>query len=79
MSHQISNEARTLANALIRHSFKTSPEEAIEQLTLLYLYKPDSQKQNHNPLAQNHNLRHLLDPETGEIHKLQRIHLGHHR
>lgn len=41
-------------------------------------YTPDSQIQSRNPSNPFRSPMHLQDPETGEIHVLQRIHSAHH-
>lgn len=49
-----------------------STEKKIDQ------YTPDLQKQSRNPLNPFRSPMHLQDPETGEIHVLQRIRPAHH-
>lgn len=75
----MSREAKSLAYAVILHSYKTSAEDAIAELKRFYQCTLDSQKQSHSPLAQSRIPMNLLNPETGEIHTLSRIPLTHRR
>ncbi|MFJ5161992.1 hypothetical protein ACIP6T_22735 [Pantoea sp. NPDC088449] len=77
MSYSMSRDTKALARAVILHAEKTTPLEAIEQLKMLCLCSPDSEKQSHSPSDLCHILTYLQDPESQETGKQQHIRQDH--